>query len=126
MTRFTDIDLSFEPHPVTGDLVRLSDHHAIKNAMKNLIFFNQFESPFTNDKAGDLRRSLFDLAEPAKMRLLKKRIEEVLENYEPRIIVSEIQMVEDMDNKAVNITVIYSVVNTTTITEAEFHIKRTG
>lgn len=126
MTRFADIDLSFEPHPVTGDLVRLTDHHAIKQSMKNLILMNQFESPFRNDKAGNLRRSLFDLGEPHKMVMLKERIKKVLENHEPRIMISDVQMVEDMDNKTVNITVIYSVVNSTTITEAEFYIKRTG
>ena len=43
---FKDISLSFQPHPVTGDIPVLKNENAIKRAVRNLIETSAGERPF--------------------------------------------------------------------------------
>ena len=82
--RYKDLDLDFIPHPVTKDLVSKINDEAVKRSIRNLVLLNTYEKPFHPEIGSDVRNLLFELATPLTAIRLKKAIEEVIENFEPR------------------------------------------
>ena len=60
---FKDIDLSFMPHPVSGDIRVLKNEDAIKRAVRNLVQTIDGERPFQSNLGTDVTRSLFDFVD---------------------------------------------------------------
>lgn len=56
---YSDLNLSFKPHPITGDITRKTDVDAVKQSIKNLISTNHYERPFKPSLGANLRGKLF-------------------------------------------------------------------
>ena len=84
--QFSDIDLDFTRNVVTSDVVSVEDVVAVKRSVKNLVQTNFYERPFQPELGCGIRELLFENFTPITKVLLEKKIEEVLKNYEPRII----------------------------------------
>ena len=82
---FSDIDLSFQPHPVTGDLLARYDDNAIKNSIRNLVLTRHFERPFRSALGSNVTSLLFELEGPALTALVEREIANVIANFEPRV-----------------------------------------
>ena len=83
--KFRDIDLNFDRHPVTYDINVVEDAIAIKRSVKNLIQTNFYERPFHPELGCGIRELLFENYSPVISVYIKRKIEEVLKNHEPRI-----------------------------------------
>ena len=59
---FRDISLSFQRHPITGDILPLKDADAIKKSVQNLVRTKIGEVFFSNDIGTRITGSLFELA----------------------------------------------------------------
>ena len=57
---FKDINLSFEPHPVTKDLTVLRNENAIKRSVKEYCANNSYGRFFNSILGSDVRNLLFD------------------------------------------------------------------
>ena len=83
--QFTDISLSFEPHPLTGDITILRNERAINNALKNLIMIAAGEVPFQSLVGSHVRSYMFEMvADEATAQFLKDEITRLIEAWEPR------------------------------------------
>ena len=82
---FKDINLSFKRHPVTNDVVTISDEDAIKRSVKNIIFTILGEKPFEPDFGSVINDSLFELNTSLNQMRISDEIKQSLLNYEPRI-----------------------------------------
>ena len=82
---FKDINLSFKRHPVTNDVITVSDEDAIKRSVKNIIFTILGEKPFEPNFGSVISRSLFDLNTNLNEFRISDEIQQSLLNYEPRI-----------------------------------------
>ena len=82
---FKDINLSFKRHPVTNDVLTVSDEDAIKRSVKNIIFTILGEKPFEPNFGSVISQSLFDLNTNLNEIRISDEIEQSLLNYEPRI-----------------------------------------
>ena len=106
---WADLDLSLTKHPIKKDIMPLKDDNAIKNAVKNLILTNFHERPFQLDKGADLRSMLFEPANEFTSLEISDSIKDVLSLYEPRIRVTSVNCVDDIDKNAWNIRVNYTI-----------------
>ena len=88
--KFRDIDLDFGRHPVTNDVNMVEDAIAIKRSVKNLIQTNFYERPMHPELGCGIRELLFEIYTPVMSVYLKRKIEEVLINHEPRIVLTGI------------------------------------
>lgn len=122
---FKDIDLSFNPHPSTGDLVAKYDDEAIKNAVKNLIMTKHYERAFHSEIGSSVNALLFELPSPGLVALLTQEISDVIANYEPRVEILDIKILFTPDNHTVNITIVFRIVNTTRPITVQFALDRT-
>ena len=82
---FKDINLPFKRHPVTNDVITVSDEDAIKRSVKNIIFTILGEKPFEPNFGSVISRSLFDLNTNLNEIRISDEIQQSLLNYEPRI-----------------------------------------
>jgi phage baseplate assembly protein W len=102
--------LSFARHPVTNDILPIRNEDAIKKSVTNLVktvigerFFNSLIGSSIND-------SLFELNTIGISIVLEDEIKTLLNNFEPRIKVKEINVSDDPDLYELNINIVYDIV----------------
>ena len=107
---FKDINLSFKRHPVTNDVLTVSDEDAIKRSVKNIIFTILGEKPFEPEFGSVINDSLFDLNTNLGEVRVSDEIKSSLINNEPRIDNTEVTVSVYPDSNELNCTVQYDIV----------------
>ena len=107
---FKDINLSFKRHPVTNDVLTVSDEDAIKRSVRNIIFTILGEKPFLPLFGSVINDSLFDLNTNLNEIRITDEIKSSLLNYEPRIDNIEVTVQVAPDRNEMNCTVQYDIV----------------
>ena len=108
---YVDLDLDFTRHPVTNDVVKITDVDAVKRSVKNLINTQFYERPFHPELGCGVRDLLFENYTPMTGIFMRRKIEEVLTNYEPRANISSININEQPDRNGIDVTVNFYVLN---------------
>jgi phage baseplate assembly protein W len=125
ITIFSDIDLRFEKHPVTGDVARKINDEAIKTSMRNLILTKFYERPFNSALGSPISNLLFEPFTPMLGSVIKKSIEQVLTNYEPRIDLESVTVEVKPDDSEVNISVYYRILGSQALKTFSLILERT-
>ena len=107
---FKDINLSFKRHPVTNDVLTVSDEDAIKRSVKNIIFTILGEKPFEPNFGSVINQSLFDLSTNLNEIRISDEITSSLNRFEPRITNVVTTASVYPDSNELNCTVQYSIV----------------
>lgn len=123
--KFSDIDLSFSPHPVTKDLLAKYDESVIKNSVKNLVLTRHYERPFHSEIGSNATAMLFELATPATAVLLEQEIRNVIENFETRVDVLNVEAKIYPDGNSINVQITFQIKNTTAPVVVQFTLNRT-
>lgn len=123
--QFADLDLNFTPHPVTGDVGFKKDVNAVKQAVKNLVLTQNFERPFHSEIGSSLRSLLFEPATPMTKEILRKTISDTITNFEPRVELIDVEIRYKLDDTAVDVRVIFKIVNTFTPIDVNLTLERT-
>jgi phage baseplate assembly protein W len=109
---FSDLDLNFTAHPVTKDVTRRFDENAIKTSLKNLILTSNYERPFHSEIGSPIKRLLFEPASPMLESLITKAITDVVNNFEPRVILIDVTSQVSEDSNSVNVSIEFKIINT--------------
>ena len=123
-TDYSDLDLDFFAHPTTKDVLKKTGSEAIKRSVRNLVFTNFYERPFRHYIGSDVRSILFENATPLTTIYLKDAITILLENYEPRIRLTDVSVSEDLDNNGYNVTISYVIRNRELATTSTLFLER--
>jgi|TARA_B100000900_G_scaffold384923_1_gene374175 hypothetical protein len=107
---FKDISLSFEPHPVTKDLPILKNESAIRRSIMNLVQTIPEERFFEPLLGSDVRSSLFDFVDFATASVIQEQILETIENFEPRVDNTIVEVDPQPDSNSFDVTVIFDIV----------------
>ena len=94
---YVDLDLDFTRHPVTNDVVKITDVEAVKRSVRNLINTQFYERPFHPELGCGVRELLFENFTPLTAIYLKRKISEVITNFEPRVKLQNIALDDDQD-----------------------------
>ena len=124
---YKDLSLFFTPNPVSGDVTMVTDVQDIKRSVRNLVMTNRFEKPFHPEIASHVRDLLFERFTPITFNLLRNRIETVLENYEPRVSVTDIEIDDSgqaMDNNNLNVRIFFTLRNDPQIQSVDILLER--
>jgi hypothetical protein len=121
---WTDLDLDFGKHPISDDINKKRGVEAIKRSVRNLILTNKYERPFNPDLGSGIQAILFELVTPTTANVLELTIREVLENYEPRIIVDNITILGDIDKNGYYVTLEFTPINTLQPVTIELFLER--
>ena len=108
--RFKDISLSFKRHPVTNDILALTNEDAIKKSVRNLVETVN-EGRFFNPLIGShLKESLFELPDNNLRSTLKTQIENTIQNFEPRVNLTDVVVNHPNDTNDLEVTVSYDII----------------
>ena len=122
---FSDLDLNFTAHPVSGDITRRFDEDAIKQSVKNLLLTRNYERPFHSEIGSPVRQLLFDLPGPMFNIMLQRAVIDVINNFEPRVEVLDVRINDSIDTNAVYITLEFKIVNTERPITLDLALERT-
>ena len=111
---YKDINLNFSRHPVTGDIAKLTDISSVKASVKNLILTNYYERGFHPEIGSGVRDMLFEPMTPITAHILTRKIEDVIENFEPRARLISVTAFPNLDRNEYECTIEFYVVNTPT------------
>ena len=111
---YSDIDLFFGPKTGSKDITKVIDVTAVKRSVRNLILTNPYEKPFHPEIGSGVRDILFELMTPITAYVLTMKIEEVIENFEPRARLIGVRAIPNLDNNAYEVTIEFYVVNAPT------------
>ena len=112
--QYSDLDLFFGKNSVGSDVNRVTDIQAVKRSLRNLVNLNTFEKPFHPEIAGGIREMLFEPMTPITAVVLTKKIEDVIENFEPRVRLVSVRALPDFDRNIYNVAIEFYVVNAPT------------
>ena len=122
---FSDVNVTFTPHPVTGKLPVLKNADAVKRAVRNLILTNFGERQYDPLYGGNVRALLFENTDdPLLESLIQTRIEAAIENFEPRAKVDRVIVDAKPDSNALVIKIRFTIVNQRFPVDLEVAIER--
>jgi phage baseplate assembly protein W len=107
---YADLDLNFNPNPMTGDINPVKDIEAIKRSVQNLILTNYQERPFQPEIGSGVRGLLFELADPITTHSIEQAIRRTIKNFEPRVAITGVQVSDDVDNNTYNVTIAFQLI----------------
>ena len=108
---YVDLDLNFTRHPVTNDVVKIEDVDAVKRSVRNLINTQFYERPFHPEMGCGVRDLLFENYTPMTGIFIRRKIEEVLTNYEPRARLDQVIVTESDDRNSIEVRVVFYCMN---------------
>ena len=111
--QYRDLDLFFS-RKSNKDVNKVTDIEAVKRSVRNLVLLNSYEKPFHPEIAGDVRGLLFENMTPLTSAVIARKIQDVIENFEPRARLTGVQSIPDFDRNAYEVTVYFYVVNAPT------------
>jgi len=112
--QYSDLDLFFGQRNVGKDVNKITDIQAVKRSLRNLINLNAFEKPFHPEISGGIRDMLFENMTPITAVVLTRKIEDVINNFEPRVRLVSVRAIPDMDRNIYNVSIEFYVVNAPT------------
>ena len=107
---FKDISMTFQRNPLNDDLVVLKNATAIARSVKNIVFTQPGEKFFDEDFGSRVSRFLFENIDPVTASNIRDEIVQSILNYEPRVQLTNVRVVPDYDNNAMNATIQYSII----------------
>lgn len=116
---YSDIDLTFTPQPVTGDVSLVLDSRAVVNSVRNLLLTNFYDRPWQPGIGSNVTGLLFEPMSGITSTSLVREITDVINNFEPRAKVNNVLVTEDYINNGYNVSMSFFIGNSvqpTTIT----------
>ena len=111
--QYRDLDLFFSKK-TNKDLNKVTDIEAVKRSVRNLILHNTFEKPFHPEIGGNVRGLLFENMTPMTSAVIARKIEDTINNFEPRARLVGVKAQPDRDLNGYVVSVYFYVVNAPT------------
>ena len=122
---FSDVNVTFTPHPVTGKLPVLKNADAVKRAVRNLILTNRGERPYDMSYGGNIRAMLFENADdPILQDELVRIITNTINRHEPRANVDRVVVDVKPDSNTLVVKIRFMIVNQRFPVDLEVAIER--
>jgi len=106
---YKDLDLNFTANPATGDISKVVDVNAVKQALISLVSTNFNERLFRPRLGTGIRGLLFENVSPQVAVALQKIVEQVITNYEPRVGLDRVDVQPAVDLNSYSVEIYYTV-----------------
>ena len=112
--QYKDLDLFFAKTQGSKDVRKVTDIAAVKRSVRNLVLLNHYEKPFHPEIGSGIRDMLFENMSNMTAFILTKKIEDVIENFEPRVRLISVRADPNLDRNEYEVTIEFFVVNAPT------------
>jgi len=107
---FKDVSMSFQVNPLNNDLISLKNQTAISRSIRNIVFTVPGEKFFNPDFGSNVSRLLFETLDDLTALSIQDEIENSIRNFEPRVILDQVNVIPNYDNNEFLVTIIYTIV----------------
>ena len=107
---FKDISSSFEVNPLNEDLIAIKNETAIARSLRNLIMTVPGERFFNPILGSEVTGLLFENIDELTASEISDQIKITVENFEARVILTNVEVSPDYDNGEFNVTINYDIV----------------
>ena len=108
---YSDFHKDLTINPISSDLALRTNEESIKESLKNLILTDRGERLMQPNLGSDVRASLFENATPVTLKILEERVRDVINNFEPRVSIIDIDVTSLYDDNRVQVTIYFYVKN---------------
>jgi phage baseplate assembly protein W len=109
--QYTDLDLFFGKKSSNSDVQEITDVKAVKRSIRNLVLLNHYEKPFHPEIASGVRDMLFENMTPVAATIIARKIEDVIQNFEPRARLISVTALPNLDRNEYEVSIEFYVVN---------------
>lgn len=121
---FVDFDFTFSRHPLTDNLTVKKNVNAVRQSILNLLRLKKGDKPHHPEIYSPVGDYLFENASAAMKLVLEGEIMNYLNQYEPRIDITNVQ-VDFPDVNGIDVSVFGTLLNTTSPVTINILIERT-
>ena len=107
---FKDVSMTFKVNPLTRDLVALKNETAIARSIRNLIMTKKGERFFDFNLGCSVSELLFEVMDEITASRIRSEIEEVIQLYEPRVELIEVNTSPNFDSYQYDILIRYNII----------------
>lgn len=122
--KYTDIDLDFLPNPITKDILKKVDDHALAASVGNLLQTSHYERLFNPALGCNLKRYLFEQIDDITTNGIQEEITRTIKNFETRVDLSDVTVTPDFDNNGYNISIKFFIRNEASPIVINFFLER--
>ena len=112
--QYVDLDLFFGKKNSDRDINTITDIQSVKRSIRNLVLLNHYEKPFHPEIASGVRDMLFENMTPITANILARKIQDVINNYEPRARLISVRSLPDLDRNGYEVIIQFFIVNAPT------------
>ena len=121
---YCDLDLTFNRQPVSGDISVVYDNRSVINSVRNLLLTNYYERPWQPGLGSNLTALLFEPVNAASKTIMARMIEDVINNFEPRIKLNYVKVTSSPQEDGYNVNMSFYISNNSTATEINLFLER--
>jgi len=107
---FKDLSMSFQISPLNYDLLAIKNETAIARSIRNLVLTLPGERFFNENLGSKVNRILFDNIDDFTASVIRDEIQNVIDTYEPRINLLNVNVSPNYDTLEFNVTIEYEIV----------------
>ena len=107
---FKDISMSFQVNPLTDDLIVIKNQTAIARSLRNLVLTTPGERFFNEELGSQVNNLLFENVDDVTAMSIRSEIINVIQNYEPRVNLGEVEVNPDIDAYQMDVKINYTIV----------------
>lgn len=121
---FSDIDMDLTIDPLTEDVTAITGETVVTQALKNLMQLRRYEKPFHPEIESGISDLLFEPATPLVMIQMKRKISELIQNYERRVRAVQIDINDLADENSYRIDIQFQIQNRVDVLRATVIVER--
>lgn len=122
--RYADLNFNFIPNPVANDIALLYDFDDVKQAVADLVLTKHYERPFHPELGCDVTAMLFENIMPLTSIRIQRSIQDVINNFEPRVQLQNVVVSENYAEDGYNITITFYMLNISVLQQINFFLER--
>ena len=104
---FKDFNVSFEPHPITKDLMLVKNQKSVAQSITVLLSTFLGERIIEKDIGSEIRNFLFDIPNESSAEDLREEIVRTIRQHEPRVRSLNVRVIISDNQKTYNIEIRY-------------------
>ena len=122
--QYRDLDLNFTRNPATGDIAFRTGDQAVIRSVRNLINLSYYEKPFHPEIGSSVNQMLFEPMSPLTAQHLKNHVQDVIDNFEPRVKLDQVVVQAREDQNQFEVFIRFYILNNSSPTTVTVFLER--
>lgn len=121
---YKDLDLSLIQHPLSGDIVPLTNSNAVKRSIRHLFMLDKYDIPFNSTTYSVIKKLLFEPITKVTEGNIQSLSTWLIQTYEPRASLEKIEVVANSEEDGYDITIYFKILSLNTDEVMNLILKR--